>query len=398
MALTAAEVRAAAPQEKPYKLYDSGGLFLLVTPLGSKLWRMKFRFAGREKLLTIGSFPTGTASEARAALAEARSARDAARRLLDRGEDPSAAKQAKKRTERINASNTFEAIAREWHERQAKRWAPRYGQQVLARLEADVFPMLGRRPVAGIVPAEILECLRKVEKRGAMEQARRAQQMISCALRYAVQTGRAVRDVSVDLRGAVEGARPVSYPAVTSQDELAKLIGAIETADCMFEARQALLVLAHVFTRPSELRLADWSEIDFGSKLWSIPASRMKLRRPHVVPLTSQVVKLLNQLKARNGDKGFVFPGRYRDTSISGDVLLQTLNRIGFEGSHVPHGFRSTASTLLHERGFDSDTIEAQLAHTVAGVRGVYLRSSFIDERRRMLEWWSTYLDGLPLL
>ena len=398
MDLTAATVRAAAPKEKAYKLYDSGGLFILVTPLGSKLWRMKFRYDGREKLLAIGSFATGTIAEARAALTEARAKRDEARRLLDRGIDPSAAKQDKKRSERISASNTFEAVAREWHGRQVKRWAKRYGEQNMTRLETDVFPVIGRKAIADIAPGDILEVLRRIERRGALEQARRAQQMISSTLRFAVQTSRAARDVSVDLRGAVAQVPTVGRPAVTTQSDLGKLLAAVEGYTGMFEVKQATLILAHVFTRPSELRLATWTEVDFDAGTLTIPASRTKMRRVHIVPLTPQVVLLLNELRERNGDEGFVFPGRKSKTPISADALVQALNRLGFEGRHCPHGWRSTASTMLHERGFPSDWIESQLAHAVAGVKGVYMRAQFIEERRQMLTWWSTYLSGLPLL
>jgi integrase len=388
MSLSALAVKNAKRQDLPYKLADERGLYLLVTPTGGRLWRLKYRIEGREKSLSIGAYPE-------ISLTDARDAREEARRQLAKGLDPSAEKRASKRRARTSAADTFEAIAREWWALQLKRWSKPYADRVLARMEAELFPSLGRRPIGVITAAEILECLRKIEKRGASEIARRSHQHVSAVLRYGISTGKATRDVSADLRGALDGSPTVSHPAVTTSVELAKVLKAIDGYSGMFTVRQALLMLAHVFVRPSELRLAQWPEFDLKACTWSIPASRMKLRRPHVVPLTPPVVELLEELKEKSTSEEFVFTGQNGKRPMSDDTLSTALQRMKLGGRHTAHGFRSTASTLLHERGFDSAWIEAQLAHKVPGVKGVYMRSTFLKERSRMLEWWSSHIDGL---
>jgi integrase len=393
MKLTLTAIRAAKPKDKPYKMFDSGGLFLQITPNGSKLWRMKFKLHGREKLLSFGPFPA-------VSLDEARYKRDTERRLLERGVDPSEQKKTVDREDRIGRSNTFESVAREWHGRQLKRWSTAYAARILLRMETDVFPRLGTRPIADVTAGEILDCLRRIERRGAHEQARRAHQHIACTLRFGVATGRVTRDVSADLRGALDATQTRSNPAVTTPAELAKLLDAIENyTEGTPTVRAGLLILAHVFCRPTELRLAQWREVDLDARTWSVPAARTKLRRAHVIPLSPQVVTLFRALKAETGSGDYVLPNaRDAKRPASINVFRAVLDRLGYLGRHSPHGFRSTASTLLHERGFDSDTIEAQLAHKVAGVKGVYMRSTFLEERARMLEWWSNYLDGIDLM
>jgi integrase len=388
MSLSALTVKNAKPQDLPYKLTDERGLYLLVTPSGGRLWRLKYRIDGREKSLAIGAYPE-------VSLTDARDAREEARRQLAKGLDPSAEKRAAKRQARASAADTFETIAREWWQLQIKPLSKRYADRLLVRMEADLFPSLGHRPIAEISAPEILDCLRKIEKRGASEVARRAYKHVSAVLRYGVAISKVSRDVSMDLRDALAKRKTTNFPAVTTTADLEGVLKAIKGYGGMFTARQALLMLAHVFVRPTELRLAEWTEIDFEARAWSIPASRMKSTRPHVVPLTPAVITLLEELKEKSISATYVFAGLSGKRPLSDNTLVSALQRLGYGGRHTAHGFRSTASTLLHERGFDSAWIEAQLAHKVPGVKGVYMRSTFLEERARMLEWWSNHLESL---
>jgi integrase len=390
MPLTSLAVKTAKPKPTAYKLADERGLFLFVTPAGGKLWRLKYRFEGREKSLSIGAFPE-------VSLTDARDKRDDARRLLAKGIDPSADKKSKKHHVKSIAGDSFEVIAREWLGKQTARWSPTYADSIRVRLENDVFPHMGARPISGITPAEVLGVLRKIEARGAGEQARRAQQHISAVLRYAVVTGRAPRDVAADVKGALAPTAVEHHPAVTEPEDIGKLLNAIEGYTGSFWVKHALLLLAHTFVRPSELREAKWGELDLDGRTWSVPAARMKMRHPHTVPLTDATAALFEALKAVRGRSDYVFPGhRSPDVPVSASALLRALLALRYgAGRHVAHGFRSTASTRLHEAGFPIDHIEAQLAHTLRGVRGVYNRAMHLEQRREMMVWWSQYLNDL---
>jgi integrase len=390
MPLNTLAIKNAKPEEKQYKLTDERGLYLLVTPSGGKLWRLKYRFLGKENALALGAFPE-------VSLAKARDDREEARRLLAKGIDPNQAKKAERQHAERIAGDSFEAIAREYLKSRAGLWSEKYTASILTRLEADVFPTLGARPISQITAPEVLEVLRKVEGRGAPEQARRAHQHIGKIMRYAVVTGRATRDVAADVKGALHPAVPKHYPALTKPDDIGGLLTAISAyRGKTIYVRNGLLLLAHTFVRPSELRQATWGEIDLEGRQWLIPAERMKLRRPHVVPLTDATVALFEELRAVREKTEFVFPGyRSREVPMDSSTLRIALSNMGFGGAHVAHGFRSMASTRLHEQGFAIDVIESQLAHALPGVRGIYNRAAYLDERSRMLEWWSAYLDGL---
>ncbi|WP_454825922.1 tyrosine-type recombinase/integrase [Paraburkholderia xenovorans] len=390
MPLNVLAVKSAKPRERAYKLADERGLYLLVSPAGGKLWRFKYRFGGKERLLALGAYPE-------VSLVEARDAREDARRLLSRSIDPSSAKREARHHAKHIAGDSFEAIAREYLEKRGALWSAKYTASVLLRLESDVFPTLGARPISEVTAPDVLEVLRKIESRGAAEQARRAHQHIGKVMRYAVVTSRATRDVAADVKGALHPAAVRHYPALTDPEAIGGLlrtIGAYEGKSIY--VRNALLLLAHTFVRPSELRQATWEEIDLEERLWVIPADRMKLRRPHLVPLTDRSAQIFTELKAIRGKSELVFPGyRSRDVPMDGASLRIALSGMGYGGIHVPHGFRAMASTRLHEQGFAIDVIEAQLAHALPGVRGIYNRAVHLKERTEMLKWWSGYLDDL---
>ncbi|MEX3926194.1 tyrosine-type recombinase/integrase [Paraburkholderia sp. BR10936] len=399
MPLTTLGAKNAKPKEKPYKLADERGLYLLVTPAGGRLWRFKYRHAGKEKLLALGSFPD-------VSLAEARDAREDARRLLRADKDPSEHRRTLRTEARRAAGNSFEAVAREWLAKQARgggvrgdrpRWSEKYLAVVTSRLEADVFPALGQIPVSAIRAADVLDMIATIEKRNAFQIAQRAQQYTSSIMRYAVVTSRAERDPAVDVRDALTRVSTKHHPAVTQPKEIGKLLLAVDGYWGMPQTRVALTLLAHTFVRPNELLRARWPEVDLKARLWTVPGERMKSRRPHLVPLTDQTVELFQQLEQlKTQDDGLVIPGRKASRKVCSSTLLAALRVMGYPGDvMVSHGFRSTASTRLHEEGFEIDVIEAQLAHSRPGVRGVYNRAIYLKERVEMMKWWSAYLGSL---
>ncbi|MFM0514245.1 tyrosine-type recombinase/integrase [Paraburkholderia sp. RL17-373-BIF-A] len=389
MPLNTLAVKNAKPKDKPYKLTDERGMFLLVTPAGGKLWRLKYRFLGKENLLALGAFPE-------VSLADARDAREDARRLLAKGIDPSADRKAAKQQAKRVAGDSFEALGKEWIQKMGARWSAGSRAAVQSRLANHVYPKIGPRAIAGIQPPDVLDVIRAIEAQGARNMARVAHQYISGILRFAVVTGRASRDVSADVRGALEPASPKHHPSITAPDDIGKLLVAIDGYQGTIWVKHALQLLAHTFVRPSELREATWSEIDFDGRLWSVPAERMKMRKPHLVPLTDTTVAIFSALHAARGKSDYVFPGyRSPDVPMSASSLLKAIDKMGYGEIHVPHGFRAMASTRLHEQGFAIDVIEAQLAHAQRGVRGIYNRALYLKERAAMLEWWSAYLDGL---
>jgi integrase len=387
MALTDTAIRKARPREKPYKLADGGGLYLLVTPAGGRLWRLKYRLAKREKVLAIGAYPA-------VSLRGARSARESAKERLADGIDPSAAKQAAK----LVQADSFEAVAREWLAKQAPGWAANHTSKIARRLEADVFPYIGRESVNTITPPALLAVLRRVEARGALETAHRIHQNCGQVFRYAVATGRAERDPSGDLRGALPPAKERHHASVTDPKEVRPLLLAIDGYNGSHVTRCALRLAPLVFVRPGELRKAEWAEIDLDKAEWRIPAARMKARQPHVVPLSSQAVAILRELQPLTGSGRLAFPGlRSRTRPMSENTINAALRRLGFAKDQMTgHGFRSMASTLLNEQGWNRDAIERQLAHAERNnVRAAYNFAEHLPERRRMMQAWADYLDGL---
>jgi integrase len=387
--LTNAAISAAKPREKPFKLSDGGGLYLLVNPTGKRWWRLKFRVHGREKLLSLGIFPD-------VPLKEARERRDLARRDLARGIDPA----AKRRAERMASGDTFEAIAREWFGRFSPNWAAGYSSKVIRRLEICVFPWIGSIPISQIKAPELLSCLRRVESRGKLGTAHRALQVCGRVFRYAVATGRAERDPSGDLRGALPPKQEKHHASFTDPKSLAGLLRAIDAYDGSTVVRQALRLAPMVFVRPGELRAAEWKEFNLDAGEWRIGAERMKMRVQHIVPLSRQAVAILREMQPVTGAGRFVFPSPRSDKRpLSDNGMLAALRRMGFEqGVLTVHGFRSTASTLLNEQGWNPDAIERQLAHSERdGVRAAYNYAEYLPERRKMMQAWADYIDALKV-
>lgn len=389
MALTDRAVRNAKAKVKQYKLSDAGGLYLLVTPQGGKYWRLKYRFGGKEKLLALGVFD-------QVSLATAREERDIAKRLLKDGRDPGTAKKLDSIAAAFSAANTFEAIAMEWLDQQRNRWTAGHAQRVLDSMKADLFEDLGPRPIVEIKASEILAALRKVEKRGVLETAQRLLQRCNAVLRYAVVTNRAERNPAADLRGALKVPQRTNYPALSAAD-LPAYLKALEGYQGHIQTKLGLKLLALTFVRSGELRAAEWAEFDFKRPEWRIPAERMKMGVEHIVPLSSQAIAVLDELKKLTGRSRFLFPNQTKpDICMSENTMLYALYRMGYHGRATGHGFRATASTILNEQGWKPDAIERQLAHAERNkVRAAYHRSEYLDERRKMMQAWADYLDAI---
>jgi integrase len=394
MSLTDTRIRNAKPAAKAYKLSDGGGMYLLVAPDGARYWRLDYRFSGKRRTLALGVYPTVT-------LATARTLRERARALLAKGSDPSAAKKAAKRAAKVVSENTFEAIAREWIDSQRKRLAPKYCALLRARLEADIFPQIGSRPIADIDAPDLLEALRKVEKRGVIETARRLRQTCGQVFRYAIATGRAKHDPSAALRGALSSpGKPRGHRAMALK-EVPNFLSALAAYDGNLRTRFALRLMVLTFARTTELRAAQWSEfenLDGAEPLWRIPADRMKMKREHLVPLAPQAVAVLRELRALPGSDAspFLFPSPGREGCMSNNTMLYALYRMGYHGRATVHGFRAMASTALNEMGFRPDVIERQLAHEEQNsVRAAYNRAEYLGERRAMMIQWADRLDAL---
>jgi len=384
-------IRQAKPGTKARKLFDGSGLYLLITPEGGKWWRLKYHFGGKEKLLALGTYPdTG--------LKQARAKRDAARKLIADGIDPGAERKAAKAALMQREGGSFEAVAREWFEKFSRGWAPTHAATIIRRLERDVFPWLGTRPAGEIAAPDLLTVLRRVESRGALETAHRIQQVCGQVFRYAIATGRAQRDPSADLRGALPPVREERHASLTKPTEVTALMRTINGYQGTFVVRCALRLAPLVFVRPGELRKAEWSEFDLDGATWRIPAERMKMRTEHLVPLSRQAVEVLRELNPLSGSGCYVFPGaRTTSRPMSENAVLAALRRMGYErGQMTGHGFRTMASTLLNELGWSADAIERQLAHAERdGVRDAYNRAEYLSERRRMMQAWADYLDSL---
>ncbi|HEY3327672.1 MAG TPA: integrase arm-type DNA-binding domain-containing protein [Novimethylophilus sp.] len=390
MPLTNTAVSNIKPKEKAYKLADERGLFLLVHPNGSKYWRLKYRFGGTEKLLALGVYPD-------VSLADARQRRDDARKLLANGVDPGEVKQQSKRSIKENAANSFEAIAREWFAKHKHSWAESHSEKILYRLEKDVFPWMGSRPIAEIKAPELLSVIRRTESRGALDTAKRIKQNCGQVFRYAVATGRAERDPSQDLRGAIAPAKHKNFAAITDPVKVGELLRAIEAFEGTFVVQCALRLAPLLFVRPGELRRAEWTGFDLDKSEWRYFVTKTKTE--HSVPLAAQAVTILRELHALTGHKQYVFPGRDPLKPMSEAAVNAALRRMGYDTKTeiTGHGFRAMARTILAEELHQKpEVIEHQLAHKVPDALGTaYNRTKFLKERREMMQLWADYLDKL---
>lgn len=389
--LTDVAIKNAKPRDKSYRIYDTGGLYLEIFSTGSKLWRWKYRFNGKEKRLALGGYP-------KVGLKDARGKRDNARDLLDKRIDPSAHKQAVNAARLAQAANTFEAVAREWFDRMMSDKAESHKVKVIARLENDIFPWLGNRPIAEITAGEVLTCLQRIGERGARDTAHRALQNCSAVFRHAVIVGVAPANPVLYLKGALAPARPGHFAAVTEPEEVGPLLRKMHEAKATFPVQCALRLLPYLFCRPGELRTMRWDEVHLDAAEWRYIVPKTKT--PHVVPLASQAVTLLRDLLPLTGRGEFVFPGRDdRTKPMSQATVNRVLQRAGISTrkEQTGHGFRPMARTLLHERlRFPPEVIEHQLAHRVPDALGqAYNRTRFLDDRRRMMQRWADYLDRL---
>jgi len=388
--LTDTKVRTTKPADKPQKLFDGGGLFLLVTPSGGKLWRLKYRFGGTEKSLSLGRYPETS-------LAEARQKRDQASALLAKGVDPCDTKKAQKATG-MQDTETLEIIAREWYAKFSRSWASSHAKTTIRRLELFIFPWLGARPIKTITAPELLSALRRIEAKGALETAHRVKQVCGQVFRYAIATGRAERDPSGDLRGAIPPASGKHMATITDPKEIAGLLRSIDSYRGSIVTRCALQLAPLVFVRPGELRQAEWSEFNLETAEWRIPADKMKAGAVHIVPLSRQAIDILREIHPLTGHGRYVFPSPRTDSRpMSSNAILAALRRMGYAKEEMSgHGFRSMASTLLNEQGWNRDAIERQLAHAERNsVRAAYNHAEFIPERKKMMQAWADYLDGI---
>lgn len=390
MALSDTAIRTAKPTDKPYKLTDEKGLFLLITANGSKYWRLKYRFDGKEKLLSFGTYPdTG--------LKDARARRDVARKLLADGVDPGENRKVQKAAKVERAANSFEVIGREWFAKNRESWAVSHADKIIARLENDVFPWLGGKAIAEITAPDVLSVLRRIEGRGTNDTAHRASGNISQVMRYAIATGRAERDPVPDLRGALPPLRHDNFASITEPAKVAELLRAIDAFSGTFVVKSALLLAPLLFVRPGELRRAEWAGFDLDKAEWRYFVTKTKTE--HSVPLASQAVVILKDLHALTGHGRYVFPGRDPQKPMSEAAINAALRRMGYDTKTeiTGHGFRAMARTILHEELHQKpEVIEHQLAHKVPDALGTaYNRTKFLKERRAMMQLWADYLERL---
>lgn len=393
MALTELKIKSSKPDSKAYKLADEKGMYLLIQPSGGKLWRLDYRFDSKRKTLALGGYPD-------VSLAEARDRRDQARKLLAGGSDPGAVKKAQKAGRKEQAANSFEVTARRWHQKNTGKWSESYADKTIRMLERDVFPWIGSKPVVDLEAPEFLSVARRVEKRGHIDTAHRAIQLCGQVMRFAVAEGLVRRDPTGDLRGALVPVESNHMPSVTEPARVGQILQMFEAFTGSFQVQCALKLAPMVFTRPGELRRAKWSDINLDEAMWSIPAEVMKMREPHLVPLSSQAVEILKDLLPFSGHLEYVFPGgRDPKRPMSDAAVNAAMRRLGIDTQNelTGHGFRAMARTILHERlGYEPDVIEQQLAHKTPGPLGAaYARAKFIDKRIKMMQAWADYLDKL---
>ncbi len=389
MPLTNTGIQTAKPQNKAFKLADSGGMYLLVSPTGSKYWRLKYRLHSKEKTLALGVYPDMS-------LKQAREARDVAKKLIKGGNDPVAQRREEKQQRIIDGVNTFETAAREWHEQQKGSWTVGHATDVMSSLEKEIFPEFGYKPIRDIQPLEILTSIRKVEKRGALDIASRVLQRVRAVFRYAVQTEKIKTNPATELTGVLKTRKVRHQPALKAEDLPIFLTKLDEYAGDPVTIH-ALKFLILTFVRPGELRFAKWQEINLDEKLWRIPAERMKMRAEHLVPLSEQAMAVLDSLKPLSGTRELLFPNRNGEgKAMSENTITYALYRMGYHSRATAHGFRATASTILNEQGWRPDIIERQLAHKERNeVRAAYHRSEYLADRKKMMQAWADYLDSL---
>jgi integrase len=390
MALTDTGIRATKPTDKARKLADEKGLYLLIQPTGGKLWRFDYRFADKRKTLALGTFPdTG--------LRQARDKRDQARKLLAEGIDPCGQRKQDKQERRGAQACTFEIVARDWMRIKGAEWTDTYAEKTKSAMERHAFPAIGSRPVTELTAPDLLAMLRAIEKRGTVDMAHRVQQHCGAVFRYAVSSGKATIDPTPNLTGALSTVKQEHYAALTDPADYAQLLRDIDNYRGEVTTKVAMQMLALTFQRTKEVRFAEWSQLDFDAALWRIPGEIMKMREAHIVPLSKQVIALLEGLRALTGAGRLVFPSAIsKDRPISENTVTYALARMGYKGRMTGHGFRSAASTMLNEQGFRHDVIERQLAHSERNaVRAAYNRAEYLPERKAMMQQWADYLDKI---
>lgn len=374
---------------KPYRLSDEKGLYIEVAPSGGKWWRLKYRIGGKEKRLSLGIYPD-------VSLKDARIKRDDLRKLVAAGIDPSHTRKAEKKS--TSDQNSFEFVAREWHSKFSAHWSESHKSRTLIRLEQNAFPWLGATNINDITAPELLAVLRRIESRGALETAHRVNQICGQVFRYAIATGRAERDPAADLKGALPPAKTKHHPSITEPIKVGALMRAIQDFTGTIITATALKLSPLVFVRPGELRQAEWSEIDLDNAEWRIPAEKMKMRVVHIVPLSKQAIEALKDIQPLTGRDKYVFPSNRTITRpMSNNTVNAALRRMGYTKDEMTaHGFRSMASTILNEQGWNGDAIERQLAHGESnGVRAAYNYAQHLPERKKMMQAWADYLDAL---
>ena len=390
MPLTDTAIKNARPGDKTKKLYDSGGLYLELSPRGGKWWRFKYRFGGKEKRLSMGIYPD-------VSLKDARDRRDDARKLVANAVDPAEHRKAEKATNTEQAANSFEVIAREWFSKHSTNWVSSHADRIIRRLERDIFPWIGGKPVATLTPPQLLETIRRIEERGALETAHRALANCGQVFRYAVATGRAERDPSGDLRGALPPVKGTHFASVTDPKKVGEILRAIDGYEGTLIVRCALRLAPLVFVRPGELRHAEWADIDLDTAEWRYTVTKTDTQ--HIVPLSFQAVKILQELQPFTGRGRYVFhSARSATRPMSDNAILAAMRNLGISKEDMTgHGFRAMARTILDEElGFRPDYIEHQLAHAVRDPNGrAYNRTVHLEERRKMMQEWANYLDKL---
>jgi integrase len=389
MALTDTEIRRSKPAEKAYKLFDSGGLHLLVTPSGGRLWRWKYRFEGTEKQLALGSYPA-------LSLADARERHAKARKQLANGIDPMAERKAEKTAVLVATEHTFQKIAEQWLEHWRGNKSARHSETTRNRLKVNVYPILGERPIAEVEPMELVQLAKSIESRGASDMAKRILQIVGMVFRYAVAHGYSKRNPAAEIRPSdiLKPTRKINMARIDAK-ELPALLRAIEVYEGRQLTRLAIKLMALTFVRTSELIGARWEEFDIDARRWSIPATRMKMKTPHIVPLSLQAVEVLELLRTISGNRELVFPGEqdYKKP-MSNMTILKALERMGYKGRMTGHGFRGLASTILHEQGYNHDHIELQLAHAPRNaVSAAYNHALYLEPRTKMMQDWADYLE-----
>jgi len=394
MPLTTVTANQAKPKDKPYKLSDEKGLYLNVMPNGGKYWRLKYRFGGKEKVLALGVHPeTG--------LKEAREKRDEARKLIGNGVDPNDVKRAQKAAQGQATENSFQTVAMEWFAKMMATKSENHRSRTIRSMEKDLFPIIGSRPINSISPPDLLMALRKIESRGAIESAHRIKQVAGQVFRYAVATGRAERDPSHDLKGALASPKKTHFAAITDGKKVGKLMAAIDQYIGTPTVKAALQLSPLLFCRPGELRHMEWAEINWEKEQWELPAEKMKMKQPHIVPLSKQALEILREIQRLNGTRRFVFPSaRGASRPLSENGVRTALRTMGYDNDTMtPHGFRAMARTILDEvLGFRPDYIEHQLAHAVKDPNGrAYNRTAHLEQRREMMQSWADHLDRLKL-